>query len=120
MNTTAYLLYCSYEGCARSRYILAQTPSAVVDIMIEDGWTFPQGEQPDVLSTFGRRHCPTHSGDPYGPWKDEQPTWRAECLTCGEEYTGSKDECTEWEIDHRCEPDITIGPIKSKKRVTTK
>lgn len=116
MKAMMYTVRCSYEGCAARCDIVARGPSVVIDVLLEDGWAFPWGETPDVLSTNGKRHCPQHASASAfdGEWIDEEASWYADCATCGEDYEGSEAACREWEEDHECEPSVAVRKKEKK------
>lgn len=113
-----FVVSCSWENCTKTVEVWGAGPTAVADYLIEQGWTFPPDEEPDVLSSRGERHCPTHRQD--GPWSNEAASYRALCHTCGEEWESTLDNCREWQDEHECEPDVSVRKIEREKGRTTR
>lgn len=106
-----FLIRCSYQGCRESLHGVAVVPSLFADTAMVAGWEPGDRERPDVLSSGALWHCPQHRSNG-GGWRDEPPTFRADCATCMEAFEGSEEECREWADDH--EPDVSVHRVRPR------
>lgn len=115
---TFWTVRCSFEGCRAKFAALARTPSEFSLLAESEGWTFPYRETgyayAAVYASGERAHCAEHGADhKWDAWSDEKARYEASCMTCMEDYKGTRETCEEWAKDHRCEPNTAVRKIST-------